>query len=120
MARVLDCICEKQMKLSDTNEVLAMKMHYLSSVLRMCHTWDVEKPDGVDGLLKLFVKNNVFLLIMFLNPLRVGFNIFFTDPITGLFSVKIQKKFLAIKNFSVNDTMSGQPNKRLIHWHFEN
>ena len=41
-------------------------------------------------------------------------------PITGLFSVKIQKKFLAIKNFSVNDTMSGQANKRLIHWHFEN
>ena len=33
----------------------------------------------------------------------------------GLFSVKIRKKFLAIKNFSVNDTMSGQPNKRLIH-----
>ena len=26
--------------------------------------------------------------------------------------MKIQKKFLAIKNFSVNDTMSGQPNKR--------
>ena len=32
-----------------------------------------------------------------------------------LFSVKIQKKFLAITNFSVNETMSGQPNKRLIH-----
>ena len=40
--------------------------------------------------------------------------------VTGLFSLKIRKKFLAIKNFSVNDTMSGQPNKRLIHWHFEN
>ena len=33
----------------------------------------------------------------------------------GLFSVKIQKIFLAIKNFSVNETMSGQPNKRLIY-----
>ena len=49
-----------------------------------------------------------------LTPSR-RFNIFFPDPITGLFSVKIRKKFLAIKNFSVNDTMSGQPNKRLIH-----
>ena len=29
--------------------------------------------------------------------------------VTGLFSVKIWKKFLA-----------GQPNKHLIHWHFEN
>ena len=37
------------------------------------------------------------------------------SPITGLFSVKIRKKFIAIKNFSVNDMMSGQPNKRLIH-----
>ena len=55
-----------------------------------------------------------------LNPLHVGYIIFFPDPQTGLFSVKIQKKFLAIKNFSVNDTMSGQPNKHLIHWHFEN
>ena len=49
-------------------------------------------------------------------PLHVGTYIIFfpmDPPYTGLFSVKIQKKFLAIKNFSVNDTMSGQPNKRL-------
>ena len=44
----------------------------------------------------------------------------FSGPRVGLFSVKIQKTFLAIKNFSVNETMTGQPNKRLIHWHFEN
>ena len=31
------------------------------------------------------------------------------DPITGLFSVKIREKILAIKNVSVNNTMSGQP-----------
>ena len=55
-----------------------------------------------------------------LNPFASGIKKVFLDPIMGLFSVKIQKKFLAIKNFSVNDTMSGQPNKRLIHWHFEN
>ena len=40
---------------------------------------------------------------------------FFPVPRAGLFLVKIWKKFLAIKNFSVNETMSGQPNKRLIH-----
>ena len=55
-----------------------------------------------------------------LNPFASGIQKVLLSPITGLFSVKIREKFLAIKNFSVNDTMSGQPNKRLIHWHFEN
>ena len=54
------------------------------------------------------------------NPFASGIQKVLLYPITGLFSVKIRKKILAIKNFSVNDTMSGQPNKRLIHWHFEN
>ena len=54
------------------------------------------------------------------NPFASGIQKVLLSHITGLFSVKIRKKFLAIKNFSVNDTMSGQPNKRLIHWHFEN
>ena len=53
-----------------------------------------------------------------LNPFASGIKKVLLYPITGLFSVKIRKIFLAIKNFSVNDTMSGQPNKRLIHWHF--
>ena len=55
------------------------------------------------------------MLLLRTKPLHVGFNIFFPDPQTRLFSVKIRKTFLAIKNLSVNDTMSGQPNKRLIH-----
>ena len=55
-----------------------------------------------------------------LNPFASGIQKVLLSHITGLFSVKIRKKFLAIKNFSVKDTMSGQPNKRLIHWHFEN
>ena len=49
------------------------------------------------------------------NPFASGIKKVLLYPITGLFSVKIRKKFLAIKNLSVNDTMSGQPNKRLIH-----
>ena len=49
-------------------------------------------------------------------PLSIGYG---TKP--GLFfQWKFGKNFLAIKNFSVNETMSGQPNKHLIHWHFEN
>ena len=43
------------------------------------------------------------------NPFASGIQKVLLSHITGLFSVK------AIKNFSVNDTMSGQPNKRLIH-----
>ena len=50
-----------------------------------------------------------------INPFALGIKKVLLYPITGLFSVKIQKKFLATKNFSVNDTMSGQPNKHLIH-----
>ena len=53
--------------------------------------------------------------VQLFNPFASGIKKVLLYPITGLFSVKIQKKFLAIKNFSVNDTMSGQPNKRLIH-----
>ena len=55
-----------------------------------------------------------------INPFASGIKKVLLYPITGLFSVKIRKKILVIKNFSVNDTMSGQPNKCLIHWHFEN
>ena len=55
-----------------------------------------------------------------INPFASGIKKVLLHPITELFSVKIRNKFLAIKNFSVNDTMSGQPNKHLIHWHFEN
>ena len=36
------------------------------------------------------------------------------------FQWKFRKKIIPIQNFSVNETKSGQPNKRLIHWHFEN
>ena len=39
----------------------------------------------------------------------------FSGPLCGIIFSKNLKKFLAITNFSVNETMSGQPNKRLIH-----
>ena len=45
------------------------------------------------------------------NQFTSGILYFFPGPRAGLFSVKIRKKFLAIINFSVNETKSGQPNK---------
>ena len=55
------------------------------------------------------------LLYLSINQFTSGILYFFPVPHAGLFSVKIRKKILAIKNFSVNETMSGQPNKCLIH-----
>ena len=55
------------------------------------------------------------LFVSCVNPFASGIKKVLLYPITGLFSVKIRKTFLAIKHFSVNDTMSGQPNKCLIH-----
>ena len=66
----------------------------------------------------MYVDPAIYLLSlkkMLLNPFASGIQKVLLYPITGLFSVKIRKKFLAIKNLSVNDTMSGQPNERLIH-----
>ena len=53
-----------------------------------------------------------------INQLTSGILYFFQSPVRDYFQWKFGKKFLAIKNFSVNETMSGQPNKRLSHWHF--
>ena len=40
---------------------------------------------------------------------------FFPGPLYGIIFSEISEKFLAINNFFVNETKSGQPNKRLIH-----
>ena len=42
------------------------------------------------------------------------FNQFTSGILYFIFSVKIRKRFLAINNFSVNETKPGQPNKRLF------
>ena len=59
------------------------------------------------GHFSLTVMYNPMDIFKFFNPFASGIKKVLLYPITGLFSVKIQKKFLAIKNFSVNDTMSG-------------
>lgn len=50
--RVMELICEKCIKQQDMNEVLAMKMHYISCVLRKCSSFLKERDDKLDGLIK--------------------------------------------------------------------
>ena len=76
-------------------------------------------------------KNNLFevcgsIHALFINQFTSGILYFFRSPRTGLFSVKIQKKFQLIidrlykfvpgtSTLIIFFNKSGQPNKRLIH-----
>ncbi|KAL8165258.1 UNVERIFIED_CONTAM: Ankyrin repeat and MYND domain-containing protein 2 [Gekko kuhli] len=53
---VLDLICEKCMKQRDMNEVLAMKMHYISCIFQKCILFLKEREDKLDGLIKSLLK----------------------------------------------------------------
>lgn len=50
--RVMDLLCEQCVKQQDMNEVLAMKMHYISCVLQKCLAFLQERDDKLDALLK--------------------------------------------------------------------
>ncbi|XP_077993617.1 ankyrin repeat and MYND domain-containing protein 2-like [Glandiceps talaboti] len=52
VAKVLDIMAEKQFKQHDVNEVLSIKMHYFATIVRACHVWNVEKPEGINGFIK--------------------------------------------------------------------
>ncbi|XP_052473277.1 ankyrin repeat and MYND domain-containing protein 2-like isoform X1 [Carassius gibelio] len=54
--KVLELICEKCIKQQDMNEVLAMKMHYLSCVLQKCGSFLKDQQDKLDGLIKSLLK----------------------------------------------------------------
>lgn len=54
--RVMELICEKCIKQQDMNEVLAMKMHYISCVLRKCASFLKDREDKLDGLIKRWVQ----------------------------------------------------------------
>ncbi|XP_060104578.1 ankyrin repeat and MYND domain-containing protein 2 isoform X2 [Heteronotia binoei] len=53
---VLDLICEKCMKQREMNEVLAMKMHYISCIFQKCILFLKEREDKLDGLIKSLLK----------------------------------------------------------------
>ncbi|TRY96736.1 hypothetical protein DNTS_009603 [Danionella cerebrum] len=54
--KVLELICEKCIKQQDMNEVLAMKMHYLSCVLQKCASFLKDRQDNLDSLIKSLLK----------------------------------------------------------------
>lgn len=56
--KVLDLICEKCMKQREMNEVLAIKMHYISCVFKKCILF-LEQDDKLDGLIKRYVTFSV-------------------------------------------------------------
>ena len=52
--RVRDLICEKCMKQRDMNEVLAMKMHYISCIFQKCITYLKEGENKLDTLIRRY------------------------------------------------------------------
>ncbi|KAJ3609034.1 hypothetical protein NHX12_023561 [Muraenolepis orangiensis] len=53
---VMDLLCEQFVKQQDMNEVLAMKMHYISCVLQRCLTHLRECDDKLDALIRILLK----------------------------------------------------------------
>nr|KAF6319150.1 ankyrin repeat and MYND domain containing 2 [Myotis myotis] len=54
--KVMDLICEKCMKQSDMNEVLAMKMHYISCIFQKCIHFLKDGENKLDTLIKSLLK----------------------------------------------------------------
>lgn len=54
--KVMDLICEKCMKQRDMNEVLAMKMHYISCIFQKCISFLKEGENKLDTLIKSLLK----------------------------------------------------------------
>ncbi|XP_041810749.1 ankyrin repeat and MYND domain-containing protein 2-like [Chelmon rostratus] len=54
--RVMDLLCEQCVKQQDMNEVLAMKMHYISCVLQKCLAFLQKQDDKLDALVKSLLR----------------------------------------------------------------
>lgn len=57
--RVMELICEKCIKQQDMNEVLAMKMHYISCMLGKCASFLKDREDKLDGLIKRWSRGDI-------------------------------------------------------------
>ncbi|CAB1350885.1 unnamed protein product [Coregonus sp. 'balchen'] len=53
---VMDLLCEQCVKQQDMNELLAMKMHYISYVLQKCMAFLLDCDDKLDVLIKSLLK----------------------------------------------------------------
>nr|XP_046274361.1 ankyrin repeat and MYND domain-containing protein 2-like isoform X2 [Scatophagus argus] len=54
--QVMDLLCEQCVKQQDMNEVLAMKMHYISCVLQKCLAFLQKQDDKLDALVKTLLR----------------------------------------------------------------
>ncbi|XP_071356360.1 ankyrin repeat and MYND domain-containing protein 2-like isoform X2 [Trachinotus anak] len=54
--QVMDLLCEQCVKQQDMNEVLAMKMHYISCVLQKCLVFLQKQDDRLDALVKSLLR----------------------------------------------------------------
>ncbi|XP_074469430.1 ankyrin repeat and MYND domain-containing protein 2-like isoform X2 [Sebastes fasciatus] len=54
--QVMDLLCEQCVKQQDMNEVLAMKMHYISCVLQKCLAFLHKRDDKLDALVKSLLR----------------------------------------------------------------
>ncbi|XP_076013261.1 ankyrin repeat and MYND domain-containing protein 2-like [Genypterus blacodes] len=54
--RVMDLLCEQCVKQQDMNEVLALKMHYISFVLQKCLAFLQKQDDKLDALIKSLLR----------------------------------------------------------------
>nr|XP_010965454.1 ankyrin repeat and MYND domain-containing protein 2 [Camelus bactrianus] len=54
--KVMDLICEKCMKQRDMNEVLAMKMHYISCIFQKCINFLKDGENKLDSLIKSLLR----------------------------------------------------------------
>ncbi|XP_020616117.1 ankyrin repeat and MYND domain-containing protein 2-like [Orbicella faveolata] len=54
LVKVMELIVESNIKSSEMNEVLAMKIHYLAFTLKKCARWHegLDGKDGIDGFIK--------------------------------------------------------------------
>nr|XP_061809014.1 ankyrin repeat and MYND domain-containing protein 2-like [Nerophis lumbriciformis] len=53
---VMDLLCEQCVKQQDMNEVLAMKMHYISCILQKCVIFLQKQDDKLDALVKSLLR----------------------------------------------------------------
>lgn len=54
LVKVMELLAETNVKSSEMNEVLAMKMHYLAFMLKTCARWHegLDGKDGIEGFIK--------------------------------------------------------------------
>ncbi|XP_013406731.1 ankyrin repeat and MYND domain-containing protein 2 [Lingula anatina] len=56
VTKVLDLICEKNMKSKETNDIRAMKSHYMSFLVKQCHKFWQDKQENLSAWIKSLLR----------------------------------------------------------------